>query len=332
MNGLRVTIGIPTLGARPDRLQKAIGAALGQSIPARVLVSLQGDVPGAIDAIEPYLSHPLVRLVRSPAACLWENWTHAAEMCDTEIFAWLQDDDILSPHFARRIINALDRHPNAAAWIARLGVSFTDGASLWWQATGPMVPMDLISGGLTEIDGLLLAAGSYFSSFALSPGVAFRATPDAIAAINRVPKDSDLFAERTVLAELGTLGAIVCDPAIVGCWCQHEGNESRRQVMAGESVRQFGVMERAIAPILDSKPNWKQALHGWSCIVGREVCERWLSDTHRFLPGTDHFREAREIVAGAAGISHANAEPAPPPETAAARRPKRAERAVKARA
>jgi hypothetical protein len=332
MNDLRLTIGIPTLGARPDRLQKAIGAALGQSIPARVLVSLQGDAPAATDAIEPFLSHPLVRLVRSPASCLWENWTHAAEMCDTEIFAWLQDDDILSPHFARRVLAALDRHPRAVAWIARLGISFTDGASLWWQATGPMVPMDLISGGLTEIDGLLLAAGSFFSSFALSPGVAFRVTPETIAAVNRVPKDSDLFAERTVLAELGTLGAVVCDPAIVGYWCQHESNESRRQVLAGESIRQFERMCEAVDPILAARPDWTQALHGWSCIVGREVCDRWLADTDRFLPGTDALRTAREVVSGAAGRAHSQAEEPQPVETTVAKKPRRAERAVKVRA
>lgn len=335
--GHRLTLGIPTQGKRPDRLARAIGSALGQSVPSRVLVSYQGDDPYGLDAIEPFRDNPAVRIVESPASCLWENWTFAAESCDTEIFAWLQDDDVISPHFARRAIAAFDRHPKAVAWIARLGISFAEGSSCWWKATGPLVPMDLINGGLTEVDGLLMAAGAYFSSFALSPGVAFRCRTEALDCVRRCPQNSDLFTERTILAELGTLGPVVCDPAVVGYWCQHESNESRAQTAGGlEAIaKQYDLMAESIDRILTANPRWGDMLKGWIAIVGQEIAMKWFDETDKFNPSVPTFERARLILAEMIGIPIEVAPEAMPerpmplaPERATDRKARRAERAI----
>lgn len=152
----RLTIGIPTYN-RPERLSAAITSALGQSVPARVLVCDQtGKAEGVVKA---YLGNPLVRYVKSPATCLWENWCHAAECCETELFAWMQDDDSISPHFTHRIVGAFDSHPRCPVYIGRLGISLVGGLGNWWQGTGPMVPMDLLHGTCTEIcSGLVQAS------------------------------------------------------------------------------------------------------------------------------------------------------------------------------
>lgn len=337
MRDIRLTIGVPTQGKRPDRLSRAVASALGQSVPTRVLVSYQGDEEQGRDAIEPFIGHPLVRVVNSPAQCLWENWVHSVESCDTELFAWLQDDDVISPHFTRRVISALDRHPLAVAWIARLGLSFANGSSCWWNATGPMVPMDLLTGGLTEVDGLLMAAGAYFSSFALSPAVAFRWSLDTVDAVRRCPKDSDLFNERTLLAELGRLNPIVCDPAIVGYWCQHENNESRAQTSLGlDAIQaQYNSMARRIDAILTKQPRWVDLLRGWLAIVGREVAMKWFDDTAKFAPDVPTYEVARVLLAQAANVPIEVApeaiteRPCPqPPELAVDRRHGSAKKAV----
>lgn len=300
----RLTIGIPTLGARPDRLKKAVASALGGMAPARVVVADQSADGAGREALEQYADHPMVRVVSTHghASCLWDNWCLVAEACDTEFFAWLQDDDVVFPHFGRRAITAFDRFPRAVVWLARLYVSHTEGLGNWWGGCGPMVPMDYGHGGAVEVRADVVIAGGYFSSFALSPGVAFRCTPEAIAAIRRVPKDADLFAERSVLAELCRLGPAACDPATVGYWVQHETNESKAQNAAGGAVKQYPAFARHLHSIVETRPGWEEALGGWITCVGPQHAQQWLLDTapHEGVAAT--LDRAREIVAGVQGI------------------------------
>jgi hypothetical protein len=335
MLAARLTIGIPTQGKRPDLLSKAIGSALAQSQPARVLVCGRPDA-GIQQQLEPYAGHPLVRFSPSDASCLWENWRHAVDNCDTELFAWLQDDDVVAPHFSRRVTEALDRTPEAVAWIARLGISTLPGQANWWQATGPMVPMDLIHGGTTAIDGRLLTAGAYFSSFALSPAVAFRWSLDTVAAVAACPaRGCDLYNERLVLAELGRLGSIVCDPVVAGYWVMHEANESRKQVTAGEGDEQFRVMARRIDAMLNATPGWQDIFRGWSCMIGHENLVRFLDGTAKFAGLTPTLDESRALLEElrAAGVRdielEAKVERAEAVEVATNRKARRAERAVR---
>lgn len=304
MNNPRLTVGIPTLGARPDRLLKAVASALGGSCPARVHVADQSEDGSASLALGPYLEHPMVRVIptHGHARCLWDNWCLAAESCETEFFAWLQDDDIIAPHFGRRIVQAFDRFPRASAWIARLAVSTTEGTGNWWGGCGPMVPMDLMTGGPVEVRGSLVAAAGYFSSFALSPGVAFRATPGAMAAVRRVPANADLFAERSVLAELGGLGPVVCDPAVVGYWVQHESNESKFQNAAGGGLKQYPVMAAHLHGLLAESGQWEEALGGWALCVGDAHLRQWLTDTAPHAGLTPTLDRARDIFASVCGV------------------------------
>lgn len=300
----RLTIGIPTLGARPDRLKKAVGSALGGMAPARIVVADQSADGAGREALEHYVDHPLVRVVstHAHAACLWDNWCLAAESCDTEFFAWLQDDDVVFPHFGRRVIASFDRFPRTAVWMGRLYVSHTEGMGNWWGGCGPMVPMDYEHGGPVEVRSDVVISGSYFSSFALSPGVAFRCNPEAIAAIRRVPKTADLFAERSVLAELCALGPAACDPATVGYWVQHETNESKAQNAAGGARSQYPTMAQHVHSLLQGRPNWQEALGGWITCVGPQHAQQWLLDTAPHAGVTPTLDRGRDIVAAVQGI------------------------------
>lgn len=298
---MRLTIGIPTLGTRPDRLVQAIRSALGQSTPARVLVSDQDRTGAVAELLRPFAAHPLFRRVESPATCLWENWAHAAESCETELFAWLQDDDLLAPHFAARVAQCLDRAPDCSVYLARLGVSYGYGLANWWQGCGPMVPMDLLGGGPSRIDAGLVVAGGYFTSWALSPGVAFRTSPQTIAAVRACPTDCDLYNERLVLAELAKLGGAVVDPAIVGYWCQHADNESRKQNTAGDGARQARILVEHLDRLIPAFPTWREALAGWGTLLGADPVRHWLRETEGLAGESATLTEARAILAEAAG-------------------------------
>lgn len=293
----KLTVGIPTQGKRPERLQQAIESALAQQIPALILVSDQGG--GASEAVRPFLDNPLVIHRESPADSLWGNWSFALDSCETEYFAWLQDDDVIFANFVKRVLLSLDTFADASAWIARLGVSYMPGMSNWWQATGPMIPMDLRRGLPSRLAPSMIVAGGYFTSWALSPAVAFRATDAAKNLMRSMPRDADLYAERIVLARLSTLGCIACDPAYVGEWVHHGANESGRQNLAGGAAKQYPTLVRELDQLIGDAADWEAGLSDWARIVGRENCRAWLAETDGRDDLSPRLAQARAILRGA---------------------------------
>jgi hypothetical protein len=323
----RLTIGIPTQGKRPDLLERAIATALLQSSPAAVLVS---DQTGDAEEIVSRFAERGVRYHRSQSTCLWENWTAAAHNANTELFAWCQDDDVLGPHFVKRIQQGMDALPGCVLWMGRLGVSLVGGLANWWMSTGPMVPMDLLYGTSTEVHPETIAAASHFTSFALSPAVAFRLNQASCDAVARVPKDCDLYAERLILAELSRLGKSIADPALVGYWCIHDGNESRKQIAAGGVHPQYCAMAARLHDMLEAAPGWEGHLAGWALMQNPDTVNHWLTETARHRGGSPSFDRAWDVMAAAVRRPVPGpAGPMPPVETAQDPAPKRAERRVR---
>ena len=139
----RLTVGIPTLN-RPDHLQNAIDSALAQTVPVHIVVSDQGQTEETANIMARYSEHPNVEHILSPATCLWDNWTQAALACDTEFFAWLQDDDVLSRIYASRVIKAFDRSPKSLHWQANCHCSPDRIHALKWGWNGPQVGVRMI--------------------------------------------------------------------------------------------------------------------------------------------------------------------------------------------
>jgi len=333
----RLTIGIPTQGKRPALLSRAVRSALGQMLPARILIADQSGDDSVENAIGGYLQNPLVKIVKTHenARCLWENWRLAAEFSDCEFFAWLQDDDVLAPHFSRRIVGSFDVFPNASVWIARLAVSHDGVNALPNQGSGPMVPMDLLFGTPREVHGGMLAACAHYTTFALSPGVAFRWNTQSLEALKRCPHNSDLFVERSVLAELGTLGNAICDPALVGYWCHHGENESRRIMADGKLEEQAKAFFDHIDPIIAATEGWQEYLKSWGILAGTGMAKHHLEDVQQFAHLSSMLPASMAVLQGVLdGMTKAGKdEPAPPtrkpePETTVSKRNRKAERAV----
>ena len=122
----RLTIGIPTFN-RPERCQRAIQSALGQSVPCNVLVADDGTNDETEYTCREFSEHPNFRYLRSPAKTLWQNWRWVA--CPAiargaEFFTWLQDDDLLSVRFARRVVRSFDKYPKATVYCSRLAPAY----------------------------------------------------------------------------------------------------------------------------------------------------------------------------------------------------------------
>jgi glycosyltransferase involved in cell wall biosynthesis len=334
--GPRLTIGIPTLD-RADLLSRAIASATAQTMPCRVVVADQGETIATARLMDQYKSHPMVRHLptKGRATCLWENWIAAIEACDTEFFAWLQDDDVVAPHFVERATRAFDAFPAAHVYTACLAISTTAGMGNWWQRTGPMVPMDMIHGIPVLAHAGLMQVTAPFTSMALSPGVAVRWSLDAVQAARNVPTGMDLFAERVILSELAKLGPGVCDPAVVGYWIHHQDNESRKQNRAGDPDGQYRRMIEHIAPAITAHADWKDVLRGWLLLVNQpETVNAWYRGTSKHEGVSPVLDEARAVLGEYLGRVEPDKEdvhhapPKPEPEKATARKPRRAERAV----
>jgi glycosyltransferase involved in cell wall biosynthesis len=270
----QLTIGIPTYN-RPHLLPRALRTALHQSIPVRVIVADDGD-PGPtaeLLASAEFADRDIVHLV-TDAECCWANWRACALACETEYFAWLQDDDVVRDTFAERIVDVLDFFPDSNLWMARLASGFGRSdqvLGLPYKGSSPWVPMDLLEGKPARwMGGEILAATSYLTSWTLCPGQAYRVNDHFVEALASMPENSDMFIERLFPARLAVHAPIVVDPIIAGYWIQHARNLSARQSGDAAEVKlQLGAFLRS----LDSTMDWVEE-HGTDW---RSMCRRWLA-------------------------------------------------------
>ncbi len=259
----RLTIAIPTLD-RPIMLQRAIDSCLAQTVPVEILVADQGETEGTKQVMDRYEDHPHVYHIFTGAKTLWENWRLIAQRyVETEFFAWLQDDDILSRIYASRVIKAFDGFPDALHWQANCHCSPDGIHALKWGWNGPQIGVRMLDVAQEQWPGGMLLASMYFTSWALSPGVAFRCGLEFSAMLEGVPEGCDLFNERLILAAMGAQGPWVADPVTAGYWVHHGENESYRQNANGSLPAQRKVMVEHLDDLLDRVESWREAFLVW---------------------------------------------------------------------
>ena len=242
---------------------------LGKPVPVHVIVADQGGTDKVQEVMLRYRDHPDVEHLDSGATCLWENWDAAARACDTEFFMWLQDDDEIASGVAARVIGGFDLFPKALHWQARLCAGLSGQAMAWWGTSGPIVLMDFINHRPLQYPGEILPPAMFFVSWAMSPAVAFRCGEQFTRALDCMPIDADLWAERTILALMGMQGPWIADPVIVGPWVHHGGNESYKQHHDQERQKlvTFGVLDDCM-----DHTDWRDIFFQW-CQAMRNAAE-----------------------------------------------------------
>lgn len=284
MSSPKLTIVIPHL-SRTDFLAKAIEHALDQSVPAKVLVADQGHTPETAELMDRYADHRLVSHCRTEATCLHDNWAagYRLAMADgAQYVAIYQDDDIVHHRYSERINLAFDVYHDALTWTARLACAQDPELAIWFSGVGPLIPMNLMKNQARILPGHIMLPYGYLTSWALSPAVAFRAGADLNQALDAIPRDCDLYTERTILAEMGTRGPVVVDPAVLGYWVHHAKNESYRQ-NATTQPEQAKVFYAWMDRLMDRTDGWEEILLEWakcmpnmhlqSYIQGLESCD-----------------------------------------------------------
>lgn len=265
----KLTIGIPTYN-RAERLQRAIQAAIGQSLPCNVIVADDSDDDHAERLCKPWTEHPDFTYLRSPAKKLWHNWKWVAEQAyerGSQYFMWLQDDDIIRVHTARRVVKSFDKHAGCTVWCSNLKMGYDNlMGQLWVGNWGPKIPVDIWYDQPTPFSGKLLTPIAYVDSWAMSPAKAFRCGPAFEAMLGELPDDCDMFTERLDIAFMGQHGEAICDPCPAGIWIIHDRNES--QHTGHTCSAQVESAYRYIDSLMDRCPGWRTDLVEWVGSLG----------------------------------------------------------------
>lgn len=261
----KLTIVIPTLD-RTDFLAKAIDCALDQSEPAKVLVADQGHTTATAELMARHAYNPLVMHCKTDSTCLHDNWNagYNLAMADgAKYVAIMQDDDLIHHRYSERINLAFDTYHDALTWTARLACAQDEELAIWYSGVGPLIPMNLMKNRVRVLPGNIMIPYGYLTSWALSPAVAFRAGTDLKQALEAIPRNCDLYTERTILAEMGSRGPVVVDPVVIGYWIHHGKNESYRQNATTQPEQQkifFGWMDN----LMDRVDGWGEILLDWA--------------------------------------------------------------------
>jgi glycosyltransferase involved in cell wall biosynthesis len=286
---------------RPDHLQHALDSCLWQTVPVRVIVADQGHLDKTAKIVSRYKKHPWVRHLLTDATCIQENWNAAARACETEFFAWLQDDDYISQVYADKAISAFDAFPQALHWQASTYCMTADRIhAIRWGWAGPMLGVDMFRQWPEMFPGEFCVASMLHGSWGLSPGVAFRCGQEFSEALDAMPLHCDLFAERLILAQMGARGPGIADPVTAGYWVHHGANESYNQNADGSISRQTDAMVQNIDDLIDRVEDWDNALAMWCRFRSPLDTLKWLSDLGedkgKNLPG-NRSRHSEKIKA-----------------------------------
>src|SRR5271166_44218 len=263
----RLTIGIPTHD-RPDMLSRAIRSALDQTVRCKIVVCDDGSNPKTDRVCRNCAEdNPDFSYRKSPATCLWENWRFTAEQADTDFFLWLQDDDVVSPTLAERVIASFDRYPRASVYCSRLAMSYNNrlGCS-FFGSWGPKLEVDYLHMQPTEFPGSLLVPVGYFDVWAQSPAKAFKVGDAFRLMLSSLPSMCDKYTERLDIAFMGLHGTAVCDPGVAGYWYQHTGMTST--LTEKEDRRQAVICYKFLDMLVEACPNWRDLVFDWLSTPG----------------------------------------------------------------
>jgi glycosyltransferase involved in cell wall biosynthesis len=212
-----LTIGIPTYN-RADFLRRSLRSAASQTGgPLAVLVS---DNASADDTREVVGQFPEVRYFRNDTNLgMAANWERLVRICDTEYFAFLQDDDLLFQNFAQRALGRLREHPQAAAYLCYSMVTPSERFASWLY--GPPFPLDWQGGNAAVFDGRIVAPFSLLLSVGNPPVIVFRT--DILRDCWDVSRfwEHPLYWERSILSLVAAQGPVVVDPCIGGIFRDH---------------------------------------------------------------------------------------------------------------
>lgn len=298
----RLTIGIPTRN-RPEMFRRAVDSALAQTIPVRIVVNDSGACVRTSRLCEdlafhsPVDGHDFVYIKRD-GGTLWENWKHVARQATTEFFAWLQDDDVIVPRLAERIVNAFDRYPQAKVYCSRLTFS-ADGrlGCSFYGSWGPRLCLDFIQMRPSEFPGELLVPIGYCDVWGQAPAKAFRVGDPFHLMLDSLPGSCDKFTERLDIAFMGLHGTAIADPNVAGLSVIHDSNES--ELTSREDRKQAVIAYKFLDILAMAMPDWRAPLFEWLDTPGVHcILQLLYNQTSAYAELSQNCKDIRSMLGG----------------------------------
>lgn len=282
-----LTIGIPTYN-RSGYLHNSLHSALSQSsneVLVRVLDNASTDQTK--DVVNEFIGvhqDKCIYSVNSKNIGSLNNFIRLAEMCETEYFCWLQDDDCLHLNFAERALTALQASPKVNVYSAFALLSRDMQSHYKPHVYGPPFPVDFMKEQRFKLfDGRLLAPFSLFMSVTFPPVSVFR-TQVLQSYLKKQRPITPLFAERSYALHCAAGGEIAVDPFIGAILRLHAGQE-QNEMLHREREEWLSFAEDVEQLVKGWGPDWlplfEQMLHQIDPAyrqVWLEMSRMWPSD------------------------------------------------------
>ena len=133
MSNARVLLIVPTLGRRPDYLEKCLASITEQSVPADIVI-----VAPPSPELESLARKHDAQLLADPGSQTKAiNLAAAHAKSHHEFINWLGDDDLLEPGSLALTVGALDANPDAVVAYGACRYINENDAELWVNKAGP---------------------------------------------------------------------------------------------------------------------------------------------------------------------------------------------------
>ena len=224
----KVSICIPTHNQAqflPQCLEKALAQTYADY---EVVVSINHCTDDTERVVQPYLSHPRLRVVRPPTFLKpGENFRYAIEQSRGKYFNYIASDDWLYPEFLGALVPALDQHPN---------VVFGFTASTFTDVTGKITNINRSLGGSYVRNGYR-ELERYINAFCATGDALLirRSAYDAVGGIRTQIVDWELCLKLLCHGDVAYNNRILCN---VRMW-QDEERKTNRKVQLIAWLHEF---------------------------------------------------------------------------------------------
>jgi glycosyltransferase involved in cell wall biosynthesis len=108
----KITLGLPTYKGS-DHIRESLDSILNQSfVDFELVISINGNDEVTFDICKEYarIDSRITVIYQRKYLNVWENWLATFEYCNSELFMWVADDDILECNYLENLYKLFNQH------------------------------------------------------------------------------------------------------------------------------------------------------------------------------------------------------------------------------
>lgn len=270
-------------------LEEALQSLVSQSNVPRIVVHDNCELGSAAEVCEKF-SCVRYRKNGSNLGALG-NFLSLVDVCETEYFGWLQDDDVLFPNYIEEVARCCEERPNVLCVLAYALHTrrFDRVERLGTPLFGPPGSADWVTGAPAVFSSGAVLPWALVRSTGFCPVAVFR-TEALRKAINETDGlDLGIFWERAILSSVSALGEVAVIPRILGIWRRHNESASNEYLRAAQAdaAAAYRRTLRNLELFIDSKSS--SVADDEYERFRRELIREPIEDVKEFFATSSHF-------------------------------------------